>query len=62
LSIDGKLHDLPFSTFPWFREATIAQLSRIERPAADHLRWPELDVDLSVESIERPQDFPLVAK
>jgi hypothetical protein len=25
------------------------------------LRWPELDVDLAVGSIDHPEDFPLVS-
>ena len=37
---------LPFAEFPWFRHATIEQLSAIERPTADHLFWPLLDVDV----------------
>ncbi|HRC84420.1 MAG TPA: DUF2442 domain-containing protein [Thermoanaerobaculia bacterium] len=53
---------LPFQIFPWFRQATIEQISRVEWPSPDHLYWPELDVDLSVESIRRPEAFPLVAK
>jgi hypothetical protein len=53
---------LPFAQFPWFRQATIEQISRVERPSADHLYWPLLDVDLSVEGIRDPAKFPLVAK
>ncbi len=53
---------LPFKEFPWFKQATIAQLCAVERPSPDHLYWPELDVDLSVESIRHPERFPLVAK
>lgn len=53
---------LPFEQFPWFRNATIAQLSRIERPSPEHLYWPELDIDLSLESIRNPAAFPLVSR
>ena len=53
---------LPFSEFPWFKTATIAQLMNVERPSSDHLHWPDLDVDLSVASIRAPAEFPLVAK
>lgn len=53
---------LPFEQFPWFRQATIEQITKVERPAPDHLYWPGLDVDLSVDSIRRPADFPLMAK
>ncbi|MBI5334189.1 MAG: DUF2442 domain-containing protein [Burkholderiales bacterium] len=53
---------LPFAQFPWFRQATIEQLTEVERPTPDHLYWPQLDVDLSVESIRKPEQFPLVAR
>ena len=53
---------LPFSQFPWFKKATIEQLSEVEWPTSDHVYWPQLDVDLSVESIRDPTAFPLVAK
>ena len=53
---------LPFDKFPWFRSATIAQLTQVERPSPNHLYWPALDIDLAVESIHHPEQFPLVSK
>ena len=53
---------LPFDQFPWFKQATVEQLTTVEWPTPDHLYWPQLDVDLSVSSIRRPQDFPLVSQ
>jgi hypothetical protein len=52
---------LPFTSFPWFRGATIEQLCLVEWPTPNHLYWPSLDIDLSVESIRNPSAFPLVA-
>jgi hypothetical protein len=52
---------VPFSSFPWFRGATIAQITNVELPSALHLYWPDLDIDLSVESIRDPGAFPLVS-
>jgi hypothetical protein len=52
---------LSFQQFPWFANATIAQISKVERPLPHHLYWPELDVDLHVDSIERPEAYPLVS-
>lgn len=52
---------VPFTEFPWFKKATIEQLSEVQRPTEDHLYWPQLDVDLSVESIRKPESFPLVS-
>ena len=53
---------LPFDEFPWFRDAPVGKILKLERPSPDHLYWPDLDIDLSVESIRRPQSFPLVSK
>lgn len=53
---------VPFEHFPWFRQATIDQLSHLEWPTPDHLYWPDLDADLSVQSIRDPSAFPLVSK
>lgn len=53
---------VPFAEFPWFKKATIEQLSEVEWPSENHLYWPQLDIDLSVESIRNPKAFPLVAK
>ena len=50
---------LPFAQFPWFKQATIAQISQVEWPTPDHLYWPLLDVDWSVTSIHNPDQFPL---
>jgi Protein of unknown function (DUF2442) len=58
---DEELH-LPFEHFPWFKQATVDQITIVERPSADHLHWPFLDVDLSVNSIRRPGDFPLISE
>lgn len=53
---------LPFEQFPWFRSATIEQVSHVECPTPGHLYWPELDIDLSLESIRHPERFPLMSK
>ncbi len=52
---------LPFDKFPWFKTATIEQLEDVEWPTPNHVYWPRLDVDLSVESIRNPESFPLVS-
>jgi hypothetical protein len=62
LLLDDEELFLPFSEFPWFRHATLDEITTVERVAQDHLYWPRLDVDLSVESIRHPHLFPLVAR
>ena len=53
---------LPFSDFPWFQDAAVRKILNVELPSPNHLYWPELDVDLAVESIRHPERFPLVSK
>jgi hypothetical protein len=53
---------LPFSDFPWFKNAPISAILHVEWHEPDHLHWPDLDVDLCIESIEHPDKFPLVSK
>ena len=53
---------LPFSAFPWFADATIRQLSTIEVERGHVVRWPELDVDLDVSRMERPERYPLISR
>ena len=50
---------LPFDEFPWFQSAPIAAILKVERPQPHHLYWPDLDIDLAVESIEHPERYPL---
>jgi len=52
---------VPFDDFPWFKQATLEQMTTVEMSGSDHLYWPLLDVDLSIESIRHPELFPLVA-
>jgi hypothetical protein len=60
--IDGRELFLPFQEFPRFKQATVEAILRLEQPTPGHLHWPELDVDLSVDSIEHPERFPLRSK
>jgi hypothetical protein len=53
---------VPFQEFPWFREASVRQISNVLLPSAHHLYWPDLDIDLAVESIEHPEKYPLVSR
>jgi hypothetical protein len=62
LLLDDRELFLAFDEYPWFRRAAVEQILRLERPQADHLRWPELDIDLSVEAIEHPERYPLKSK
>jgi len=53
---------LPFAKFPWFQDVSVSKILNVELPSSNHLYWPDLDVDLAVESIRHPEQFPLVSR
>ena len=53
---------LSFETFPWFREAAIGQVQNVTLLHAQHLYWPDLDIDIAVESILHPELFPMISR
>lgn len=59
--VGGEELPVPYDKFPWFVSATVEQITSVERPTADHLYWPKLDIDLSVQSLRDPEAFPLVS-
>jgi len=62
LLIGERERFVPFKEFPWFKDARIGELLHVELPSANHLYWPDLDVDLAVESIDHPERFPLLSR
>ena len=50
-----------FAEFPWFEQASIRELTTVELPSPHHLYWPELDIDLAVDSLDHPNRYPLVS-
>ena len=53
---------VPFKEFPWFHDASVSEIMHVEWPNPNHLYWPNLDVDLAIESIRHPEKFPLVSR
>ncbi len=62
LLVEQREYFVAFKDFPWFRDASIAELMKVELPTAHHLYWPDLDVDLAVESLDHPERYPLVSR
>ena len=57
--IGEKEFFLPFSEFPWFLKGTVEQIYQVEQPHEGHLYWPSLDIDISIDSLEHPEKYPL---
>ncbi len=50
---------ISYEEFPWFKDVPIGKILNLEEPTPGHFYWPDLDVDLGLESIEHPERFPL---
>ncbi len=59
LLMEDRERFVSFKEFPWFRDATIAELTNVELPTPHHLYWPDIDIDLAVDSLDHPERYPL---
>ena len=62
LLVEGRELFMSYEDFPWFKSASVGEILNVEQPTSGHFHWPDLDVDLGIESIEHPERFPLKAK
>ena len=60
--VKGKEYFLSYKEFPWFSKATVEQVYNFELLHGRHLYWPDLDIDLALESLSSPEKFPLKAR
>ncbi|NOY61498.1 MAG: DUF2442 domain-containing protein [Calditrichaeota bacterium] len=60
--VNYKEYFLPYDQYPWFREAKINEIFDVQLLHQSHLYWPQLDIDLDINSLENPQQYPLVYK
>jgi hypothetical protein len=57
--VKGKEYFLSYKEYPWFKDARLSEIHNVQLLHGAHLYWPKLDVDLSVESLEHPEKYPL---
>ena len=53
---------LSYEDFPWFKDASVGKILDVREPTPGHFYWPELDVDLGLETIRHSDRFPLRAQ
>ena len=62
LLVRGKEYFMSYEKFPWFKNTNINQILNVNLSPTGKLYWSDLDIDLSVEILEAPERFPLIAK
>lgn len=62
LLVHGREYFLPYTEFPWFKEATLADIIDVTLLHGHHLHWQKLDIDLDLKSLNNIESYPLVYK
>jgi hypothetical protein len=57
--VDDAEYFVPFADYPEFEAATIAQIHAVQRVGPDQLHWPDLDIDIELDALTRPEAYPL---
>jgi len=60
--VNSKEYFLSYEQFPWFKEAKIKEIYNVVLLHESHLYWPDIDIDLHLESLEKPDKYPLIFK
>ncbi len=60
LLVNDTEYFLPYENFPWFQKAIVEQIHHVQLLHGFHLRWPDLDVDLTLDSLACLEQYPLI--
>jgi hypothetical protein len=62
VSVLGRDFYLSYDRLPWFKNAKVSDVFNVKMCGDDGIRWEALDVDLEIESLKHPEQYPLVMK
>lgn len=62
LSVQGNDYFVSYNRVPWLRDALISSALNVRMAGQNAIEWPDLDVDLEIESLKHPERYPLVMK
>lgn len=54
-----KEYFLSYKEYPYFRDQTLSSIQNVRLLHNRHLYWPALDIDLEIDNLENPQNYPL---
>ena len=62
ISVGGQDFFLSYNRIPWMREASIKDVLDVQMCGSEAIEWPNLDVDLEIDSLRHPERYPLLIK
>ena len=58
--VKDREYFLSYKDYPWFKDAKVSEIHNVTLFHGSHLHWPDLDVDLELESLRNPERYPLI--
>ena len=62
LSVQGQDYFVSYNRVPWLRDVRVGSVLNVQMCGRNAIEWPELDVDLEIDSLRHPERYPLVMK
>lgn len=58
--VNGEEFFMSYKEYPVFENAPIKAMAILEVDSIGNLHWPELDVDIEIDSLRNPESYPLI--
>ena len=62
LSVLGNDYFVSYNRIPWMQDAPVRSVLNVQMSGNRAIEWPDLDVDLEIESLQHPERYPFVMK
>ncbi len=62
ISVEGNDYFLSYNRVPWLKDATVRNILNIKMSGKNAVEWPDLDIDLEIDSLKHPERYPLVMR
>jgi len=62
ISVEGNDYFLSYNRLPWLKDATVRNILNIKMSGKNAVEWPDLDIDLEIDSLKHPERYPLVMR
>ena len=62
LNVGGNDYFVSYNRLPWMKDATVKSVLNVQMAGKNAIEWPDLDVDLEIDSLKHTERYPLVIK
>ena len=59
---EDKEYFISFNDYPAFKKTAVDQIFNLKFLSPNQLHWPDIDVDIELDALEKPERFPLLYK